>query len=239
MNTPCLADEMRVPRGVICAVGGGGKTSLLNRLAEELSARGRVLRLTTTHIVAPSTGLVLLSPTPEALSKAFEQSPLVTVGEDNGDGRLRVPACPLEPLEALADYVLIEADGSRQLPVKAAAGHEPALPGNEALVIAVAGMSALGRPIAQAAHRPERYAALVGKPQSALITPGDMARVLTHAEGGQRKGVKGRFAVVLNQCDDETRLLHAREAAEFIPYDCFFTAFQSRPDFLESRRLPC
>ena len=63
----------------------------------------------------------------------------------------------------MADYVLVEADGSHGLPLKAPNEKEPYLLGGESLVIAMAGMSGLQRPIAEAAHRAERYAALVHK----------------------------------------------------------------------------
>ena len=72
-----LCDLLEIPRGVTAVVGGGGKTSLINRLARELSESARVLRMTTTRIHPPD-GPVLYTPTPQALQTAFERKRLIT-----------------------------------------------------------------------------------------------------------------------------------------------------------------
>lgn len=229
-----LCDLLEIPRGVTAVVGGGGKTSLINRLARELSESARVLRMTTTRIHPPD-GPVLYTPTPQALQTAFERKRLITACTALDGGKLGPPEGPLLELAALADYTLIEADGSRGLPVKAPAAREPVLTGGEALVVAVAGMEAAGRPIAGAAHRPERYAALVGKPVNALIEPGDIVRALISTHG-QRKGVTGRFAVALNQCDTPERLAAGRACAALLPGLSALVALKSAPDFCECWR---
>ena len=117
-------------------------------------------------------------------------------------------------MERLADYVLLEADGAKRLPLKAPAEHEPVIPPETTLVIAVLGLDGIGKPVSEAAFRPERYAALIGKPESEPVTPLDAARVLTHPDG-QRKNVTGtmRFCVLLNKADDEKRSAFALELA--------------------------
>ena len=234
-----LAQALDVPRGVLCAVGGGGKTSLLDRLTRDLHSRGRVLRLTTTHMFPPANTRLLRTPTPAQLERAFEEQAAVCVGEPCGEGKLGPPDCALEPLEALADYTLIEADGSRQHPVKAAAAQEPALPGNADLVVAVAGVKALGRPICEAAHRPQLYAQLLGKPLKALVTAQDMALVVENEQAGQRKNVRSRFAVVLNQCDGEAQRHEAMAVAQCLQSDCWLTALAACPDYLECGGRRC
>ncbi|MFS8544521.1 MAG: putative selenium-dependent hydroxylase accessory protein YqeC, partial [Limnochordales bacterium] len=68
----------------------------------------------------------------------------------------------------VADVVLVEADGSRGLPLKAPKEGEPAVPPDADVFIPVAGMTAIGRPLAEGAvHRPERVAALLGVPHVA------------------------------------------------------------------------
>lgn len=49
-----LCDVLEVRRGVTAVIGGGGKTSLLYRLASELRERGMVLVATTTRILPPA-----------------------------------------------------------------------------------------------------------------------------------------------------------------------------------------
>ncbi|MEG0512870.1 MAG: hypothetical protein RR653_09150, partial [Clostridia bacterium] len=72
-----LSERLRIPRGVTAVVGSGGKTTLIERLARELSENARVLRMTTTHMRVP-TGTVVFAEKVDAclLSKvkqAFEQ----------------------------------------------------------------------------------------------------------------------------------------------------------------------
>ena len=65
-------------------------------------------------------------------------------------------------LEKRFDYVLVEADGSAQRPLKAHAPHEPVIPAEARQTICVVGASGFGKPIAGAVHRPHLYAALAG-----------------------------------------------------------------------------
>lgn len=234
-----LSELLAVPRGVTAMVGGGGKTSLLLILARELSETARVLATTTAHIWPPPFE-TLLSPTPETVLAAFAHTNLLAAGDPAPDGKLREPAALARGWARLAEYTLVEADGSRGLPLKAPAEHEPALPGDAALVVAVAGMSCAGHTVGQAAHRPSLYAALAGLPEDAPVTPEAVARVLMHPNG-QRKGVAGRFAVVLNQADTPQRLAFARDVAMRLPCEAVITALQSKPGFAEVWRggAPC
>ena len=76
------------------------------------------------------------------------------------------------------DYVLVEADGAAHRPLKAHAPHEPVIPPEANQTICVVGASGFGQPIAQAVHRPERYAPLAGVPETAEATPETEAAVL-------------------------------------------------------------
>ena len=66
----------------------------------------------------------------------------------------------------LATHVLCEADGAKGLPLKAHASYEPVVPRETNRLIYVAGADGLGQTIAQAAHRPQLYAALLGAAQT-------------------------------------------------------------------------
>ena len=227
-----LCEMLGVPRGIIAAVGGGGKTALLERLYNELD--GTILRTTTTHIWPPSEG-VLFSPTREQVELALQRERRVTIGKLETTGKLT--ACGLSPamLVQMADYVLIEADGSRGLPVKAPADDEPVVPPETAMTIAVAGMTAVGKAICDAAHRPERYAQLTGESADVLITPQMMARVLVHPFG-QRKNARGLSRVVLNQADTPELREKARVVAACLSEEVCITALKNDPDTLEHWR---
>ncbi len=223
-----LAEALQIPRGVTAFVGGGGKTTAIARLARELSALGRVLVATTTRIYPPDFP-VLIDPDEGALREAFRHHAIVAVGSAC-EAKLGPPE-NLEALCALSDYALIEADGARGLPLKAPAAHEPVIPADARLVVAVAGVDGIGQPVS-AAHRPELYAALTGKPLHALVTPEDVAKALLHPDG-QRKGVNCPWRVLLGKADDEERLALARACAKKIPGVAVIASLKSDPVLLE------
>mgnify|MGYP004674487895 CR=1 FL=1 len=131
--------QLGVESGVTAVIGSGGKTSLLRRLAEEVP--GTVILCTTTHI-RPSTEYPLLTePTPETVRQALADSRVICLGTPCENGKLTASALPVEALAGLADYVLVEADGSRQLPLKAHGPHEPVIPSASRRTICVAGAS--------------------------------------------------------------------------------------------------
>jgi len=216
-NEQSLVRAFDLPRGVTALVGGGGKTTLMLKLARELAEAGsRVIVTTATHIFPPDGITTLANATRASIETALSKNRAVCLGSPDGKGKLTKPDMTIAEMELLADYVLVEADGAKRLPLKAPAEHEPVLPDETRLVIAVAGLSGIGKPIREAVFRPERYAALTGKCEGDPVTPQDIALVLTHPEG-QRKGVTYdmRFAILLNQADDEAaKLAAAKVAAE-------------------------
>jgi molybdenum cofactor cytidylyltransferase len=106
--------------------------------------------------------------------------------------------------------LLVEADGSRMLPLKAPANHEPAIPtlgypSGDWLdaVVVVAGLTGLDKPLSgEWVHRPERFAITSGLEIGGLISPTELARVLCHPDGGLRNIPAGvRRIALLNQAD--------------------------------------
>lgn len=173
--------------GVTAVMGSGGKTTLISRLCRELP--GTVIVCTSTHIY-PAEGLPLITePITELPARC------VCMGTPAEHGKLTAPKQTFEELTALADYVLVEADGSRGLPMKAHLAHEPVIPACARQVIGVVGLSGLGRTIAEAAHRPEEFSRLCGADFTDFITPEMAAEVLN----------RENFAdfYLLNQADDE------------------------------------
>ena len=227
-----LSDWLDIPVGITAVVGGGGKTSLIHTLAEELAERGRVLITTTTRIRPPAC-LTLLSPDEGQIANAFQHTRILAVGTTAQEGKLAEVAELRERYAALADFVLIEADGSRGLPLKTPASYEPVLPKQAALVIAVAGMTCAGQTVEAAAHRPALYAMLAQCHMEDVVQPEWVARVLEHPLG-QRKDVTGRFAVVLNQADSPARLAFARKVARCLTSKTAIVALQSIPGWMAS-----
>lgn len=219
-----LSQALALPTdgGIISLVGAGGKTSLMLRLARELAQTGGLVAVTTTtHILPPSPGeadVLLTDGRTGRLAAALKPGLVVCFGTPGPNGRLSPPtAAALREAAARTDWLLVEADGSARRPVKAPAKHEPEIFEPSALVIAVAGLSALGQPVGKICHRPELACALLEVTADTRLTPDLLARLIV-SERGQFKNVgnAGRFRVLLNQADDASLTALGAETARHI-----------------------
>ena len=170
-----LAELLGAARGVTSVIGSGGKTSLLAALARELP--GTVVLTTTTHIL-PFAGVPLVtSANADDVRAALAESRVVCVGSQaEKNGKLVTPSLGIDALASLADYVLVEADGARRLPLKAHAPWEPVIPACSGRTVLVLGASGLGRPVREKVHRPELFCELTGCTPDDPATPELVAR---------------------------------------------------------------
>lgn len=197
----------------ICLVGGGGKTTVMYELAAAWADCGRkVLVLTSTHILYPANGSFAADAT--EVYDLWQQGRYAVIGTPElSTGKLTAPPQRLyETLQLQADVILCEADGSKHLPCKVPAAHEPVLLPDCDVVLAVAGMDALGRQLAQACQRPQLAAELLGCSAEKIIDAQMLASLLL-SEQGSRKNVGARaYYIVLNKCD----LLKATQQEEML-----------------------
>lgn len=186
----------------ICLVGGGGKTTVMYELAAAWAACGRrVLVLTSTHILQPADGR--FADDVPAVQNLWQQRRYAVIGTPElSTGKLTAPPQFLyEALQLQADVILCEADGSKHHPCKAPAAHEPVLLPDSDIVLAVAGMDALGNSLQQACQRPQLAAELLGCSAEKIIDAQMLASLLL-SEQGARKNVGVRaYYIVLNKCD--------------------------------------
>lgn len=207
-------------------IGGGGKTSLIQYMAQNCFPQKKVLVCTTTHIYMPTYCKTLLSPSKEDIFKNFEKTDLLAIGCTTEHNKLSSVPWLLDSLHELADIILVEADGSRGLPIKAPAEHEPVLAPNTDYVLAVAGLDAIGHPISQVAHRPELYAKLLNKNINDIVTIQDFTTIL-QSPYGQKKAVYCEYAIVLNKADTPQRLSLAKQCLSFLQEKVFVTSLQN------------
>ena len=186
----------------ICLVGGGGKTTVMYELAAAWADCGRkVLVLTSTHILRPTDGSFAADV--PVVQNLWHQGRYAVIGTPElATSKLTAPPQDLyEALQLQADVILCEADGSRHHPCKVPAEHEPVLLPDCDMVLAVAGMDALGRQLAQACQRPQLAAELLGCSLDSVIDE-QMLTALLLSEQGARKNVGTRaYYIVLNKCD--------------------------------------
>jgi len=243
-----LREALGIGRGdVVSFVGAGGKTTTAMRLMVELAeASQSVVFTTTTKILEPVLAgderLVLseqpetiLKIVPELLACRLKVFLAVRRLEETDSTPYKDPDYPFpvranklqgvtpEMVDRLAAalpelVILNEADGARHRSLKAPAAHEPMVPTSTTLLVPMASLHVLGKPLSDGyVFRPERVAALSGTALGEPVTVDTVAAVLTHPQGGL-KGVppQARVVPLLNQWEGETASAEAREVAELV-----------------------
>lgn len=197
----------------ICLVGGGGKTTVMYELAADWAACGRrVLVLTSTHILQPADGSFAADAV--TVHNLWQQRRYAVIGTPElSTGKLTAPPQDLyEALQLQADVILCEADGSRHHPCKVPAENEPVLLPDSDIVLAVAGMDALGRPLAQTCQRSQLAAELLGCSLDSVIDEQMLAALLLSEQGSRKNAGTRTYYIVLNKCD----LLKAAQQEEML-----------------------
>lgn len=167
---------------------GGGAPSIRRPAAKGTATAGagrraRVIVATSTKMFVPDWCPVLLDATMDEVRLALSTHPIVCVGRiHEPTGKLDAPNMAFSDLEGAADYLLVEADGAKMLPLKAHAEHEPVIPECAKRTVCVVGIDGVGRPISQACHRAEHFARLAGASTADATTP-EMVACVLEAEG--------------------------------------------------------
>lgn len=200
-----LWELLEIRRGITAVIGGGGKTSLLRTLGEELSGDHRVLLCTTTKML-PYSDLPFAGNRAELEALRLKHSLLCAGVPVPNTGKITAPDVEMALLAEWFDYVLVEADGAARRPMKAHAAHEPVIPPEANQTICVVGASGFGKSIREGAHRPELYAELAGVGMDAQITLEIAAAVLL------RENLQDKIYV--NQTDLLPDLSQIRRLAE-------------------------
>lgn len=161
-------------------VGAGGKTSLIKKLASEYREQGcSVFVTTSTHMFVENDTLV--TEDANAILQELEAKGYVMAGSSCGE---KIRALPIEVYEEVckyADEVLVEADGSKHMPLKFPNEKEPVIYDNVEEIIVVCGLHGLGKTAKEAVHRIELASKQTG------ILPEDVIRS-THIQELLRKG---------------------------------------------------
>jgi probable selenium-dependent hydroxylase accessory protein YqeC len=203
--------------GVVSLVGAGGKTSLMFRLARELSREGkRVLTTTTTRIHAPTveqspacilavTAEEILERAAPALSRHRHITAAAGLSPDPGKLEGLTPdTVDLLRASQVFDWIIVEADGAAGRPLKAPAAHEPVVPSCSGWLVGVVGLRALGKPLTdQWVFRAKMFSRITGLPPGTAVTEEAIAAALVHAKGALKGAPREcRCLAFLNQADE-------------------------------------
>jgi probable selenium-dependent hydroxylase accessory protein YqeC len=220
------------PKEHIAFVGGGGKTSLMFALAEELVGSNKIVLTSTTTKVsykeagrAPLVILLAGSAKMEELGEKLKSERHVFVSDrllDSGKVQGIDPSLADTYYRNLPlDYLLVEADGSAGHPVKAPALHEPVIPESVTIVSALLGLEALGRAFTpETVFRPELAARITGLQSGEELSAPALAKLFLDPRG-LFKGSQARAKRIafLNKLDLLSEQSKTEDLAEIILAD--------------------
>lgn len=231
-----LISALRVaPGDVVALTGGGGKTTAMFRLADEMASSSipnrRVLTTTSTRIFAVqikrSPAHVTFDPQQQSVADLLPRldAAIARYGQVLLIGQADAPqgkafGIPPETVDALAasghfDLIINEADGSRMRPFKAPAAHEPVIPACTTIVAPVVGLDVLGQPLNDdTVHRAGLVSQLSGTALDEPVTIETIVTVLSHPQGGlNHVPPQARVIPLVNKVDQPGQLPVARELA--------------------------
>ena len=224
MNSTADFVELLAARlGIVCAVGAGGKKSVLRAIAA--SHPGRVAM----------TGTVPFAPPPETLDghrftgciEALAQRLEATASAKAGTFIYGMPEEKKGrwggvPAEIIVDWhrrfgfdaTLVKADGARMRWIKAPADTEPVLTPRCDTLIPVLSARALGEPLTERiAHRLPQVEKVSGCRPGEIFQPVHAARLFTSPDALLKSAGDAQVRPVINMVDDEARFALAAEAA--------------------------
>ena len=183
-------EGLRGRRPVVSAVGAGGKTTTLLRLADEYVRTGiPVIVTTTTHIMKEDKEWFLSGFSEEKIREQLQKSGQVWVGAPAPGGKLA----------RLSNHELEKV-------------HEPVILPETTHVLSVYGLDSVGKRIEETVFRPELAEKLLNKKRTESVTAEDIALLAASRSAG-RKGCPDTavYTVVLNKADDKRRIDTALE----------------------------
>lgn len=211
-----LSSLLSIKKGITSVIGGGGKTTLLHVLADELRTNGTVIITTTTHIKESDVFFNFVTTNSsddlQSITKLLKAHKVLCIGTKCEDNKLSAPTVDIKALVNICDYVLIEADGSKGLPLKAHAKHEPVIPEYSTQTILVVGVDSIGESVRDTVHRPQIMCDLLGCKDSDNVTE-KLVADLVNTENLHD-------TVLINKCDSTQLWKIADSIAEKINAKC-------------------
>ncbi len=221
-------------KAFISLVGAGGKSTLFNRLAEELVLKNKRMILTTTakmfawqlgHFIKKSKLIegqeeeVVQNCIKKYFSIENKKGQVAIIQERKEEkGEEKVSGPPPEWLdkwweEGLADFLLIEADGAAGRSVKAPASHEPIIPSLTTDLVGVIGIDALGLSLQEEnVFRSQIFSRLTGLKLGEKIGIEALSLLICHPEGLFRRAPQDCHChLFINKVEDSKGLKMAEE----------------------------
>lgn len=204
----------KIEKGITAIIGSGGKTSLIHTLSRYYSKNERVIFCTTTNIFPSEEIFSINNPDIDTVRAELTRRNSVCIGKLNEKGKFAAADIDCSTLASISDYVFVEADGSKHLPVKAFADYEPVIPDGCINTIQVIGASGVGKKIKEAVHRYEIFCRLLNCSENDIVTVEKIAAVINHKRLCN--------SIFVNQIDNPEMLYIPKRLAELVDVPVYY-----------------
>lgn len=243
---PELMDDFCLTKGGSHSISGsGGKTTLLWYLASLLKKAGESVTVTTTaKIMIPENSEEMrfydvFSDSPEIFKQLTSEKkdtqnkkdiPVILLGkplEDNPEKIASLPKDELKELKRSDRYLLLEADGSKNKPLKWWYGHEPPIPENSDVIYGVIPINMLGETLTE--ENTYNLAGVKGIASSETCDYTLLKEIVLREDGLFKNsyGYNPKRIVIINRCDTDRLTEHGEKLRELIIRDSRSKAIHS------------
>lgn len=222
MNPARLLDCFELPDGIVCAVGAGGKKTVLYQLLQAWPGRAAFSTSVFTHPFPDDFPFPIV----EAPRDRIEAAVLAAAAQHDklayvcpSDKPDRHAGLAVEQIlccheQGRFGLTVVKADGARMRLLKAPGEREPNLVPGASAVIGVVSARVVGKALSsQYVHRPAQLAAVTGAREGDAITAADVARLVTGGQGLFKGVGQTRRLPVINMADRPEHLEVARAIA--------------------------
>ncbi len=188
---------------IISVVGSFGKTTLINTLKNQLN--GKVLVTTTTKIGVNQIKCDYYFEGVKGLEKAYkmkENGTYLVVYKQNGEKLEGFNEEILNKYTKNFDYILIEADGSKQKPLKGWASYEPVIISKTTKTVGLINFSLIGEEICEKnIHRADLFCKITNSNIGDKLKVQHIKKVIVN-ENGLFKNAVGEKIVLFNRINN-------------------------------------
>ncbi|TCO74776.1 selenium cofactor biosynthesis protein YqeC [Marinisporobacter balticus] len=206
---------------IISLVGAGGKTSCMFTLAEELRKELKILVTTTTKIYMPKKNKYDFLCLDKSLFSQFyykKNKGIYVYGDGiNKDGKLMgMHQNDLINCHRFFDVTIVEADGSKQKPIKGWNPYEPVVCEKTDTTIGILDISVIGKKIDKNnVHRVNAFAKITDSYLDEDICIGHLVSMVNHPDG-LFKNALGEKILFINKVENEKYKKLAMELVELL-----------------------
>ncbi len=176
----------RAKGSCIAILGGGGKSSFVFQIGKELSDHFSKVLLTSITKAGPETSVpISFLNDIDPYTSFNQQNPLYILKNRIKANKYQgITPNELKKLISYTDVTIFEADGARNLPLKAHNDHDPTIPPFVTHVVILIGADAVNTKITDGkVHRPSLFCQKWKLNEDDLLTPEIIAQVVTHPKG--------------------------------------------------------